>query len=89
MDRAVQLLIELADAKDFEKTVECGSDNYNEVMVEEGAEVVDSVIMPGALIKKGAKVYKAMVGPNSIVEENQVIGDLNGEVVLFANGKEN
>ncbi|EJW96072.1 phenylalanyl-tRNA synthetase, beta subunit, partial [gut metagenome] len=30
IDRAVDLLIEYADAKDFEQTVEYGSDNYQE-----------------------------------------------------------
>ena len=61
----------------------------NEVIIEEESKVVNSVIMPGATIKKGAKVYNAMVGPNSIINENQVVGDLKGEVTLFANGKEN
>lgn len=35
MDRAVELLIKYADANDLEETVEAGSDNYSEVIVEE------------------------------------------------------
>ncbi len=61
----------------------------NEVVVNEGAEVINSVLMPGVKVGKDAKVYNAMVGPNSVIEDGQVVGDLNDKVILFANGKEN
>lgn len=61
----------------------------NEVVVNEGAEIINSVLMPGVKVGKGAKVYNAMVGPNSVIEDGQVVGDLNDKVILFANGKEN
>ena len=44
MDRAVQLLIELADAKDFEETVEYGSDNYTPIKVEETLTHLNALI---------------------------------------------
>ena len=44
MDRAVQLLIELAAAKDFEETVEYGSDNYAPIKVEETLEHLNTLI---------------------------------------------
>ena len=44
MDRAVELLIELADAKGFEETVEWGSDNYVPYTVSETVEHINSVI---------------------------------------------
>ena len=44
MDRAVQLLIELADAKDFEETVEYGSDNYEPIKVEETLEHLNTLV---------------------------------------------
>ena len=44
MDRAVQLLIELADAKGFEETVEFGSDNYTPIKVEETLEHLNALI---------------------------------------------
>ena len=49
---------------------------YNDIMikVEEGAEIHDSIVMPGAVIKKGAVVEYAIVGENSIVGENAKIG---------------
>ena len=47
---------------------------FSEVTVEEGAEIHDSIVMPGAVIKKGAVVEYAIVGENSIVDENAKIG---------------
>jgi len=44
MDRAVQLLIELADAKDFEETVEYGSSNYTPIKVEETLTHLNTLI---------------------------------------------
>ena len=61
----------------------------NEVVINEGAEIINSVLMPGVKVGKDAKVYNAMVGPNFVIEDGQVVGDLNEKVILFANGKEN
>ena len=47
---------------------------FSEVTVEEGAEIHDSIVMPGAVIKKGAVVEYAIVGENSVVAENAKIG---------------
>lgn len=47
---------------------------FSEVTVEEGAEIHDSIVMPGAVIKKGAVVEYAIVGENSVVGENAKIG---------------
>lgn len=44
MDRAVQLLIELADAKDFEETVEYGESGYTPYTVSETLEHLNSLI---------------------------------------------
>ena len=42
--------------------------------VDEGAEVLDSVIMPGVRIGKGAIVHKTIIGENTIVEAGARIG---------------
>lgn len=47
---------------------------FENVRIEEGAKIVDSLIMPGAVIKKGAEVKYAVVGENAIVGENATIG---------------
>ena len=44
------------------------------VTVEEGAEILDSILMPGAIVKKGAKVEYAIVGENTVIGENAQIG---------------
>lgn len=44
------------------------------VTVEEGAVIYDSILMPGCVVKKGAKVEYAIVGENSVIGENAQIG---------------
>ncbi|MCI7133276.1 MAG: glucose-1-phosphate adenylyltransferase [Mollicutes bacterium] len=44
----------------------------NEVTVEKDAEVENSVIMPGAVIKSGVKVKYALIGPKTIVDKDQI-----------------
>ena len=45
------------------------------VTVEEGASVIDSVVMPGTTVKKGAVVYRAIIAENAIVSENCLVGN--------------
>lgn len=56
----------------------------NEVLIGPGSHVENCVVMTGAKIGKNAKVYNAVVAPGSIVGEDETIGDLNGDVVLYA-----
>lgn len=46
----------------------------NGVTIEEDAIVLDSILMPGCVIKKGAKVEYAIIGENSVVEEGAQVG---------------
>lgn len=45
------------------------------VYVSTGAEVKDSIIMPGAVIEEGARVQYAIIGENAVVGKNAVIGE--------------
>lgn len=56
----------------------------NEVLIAPGSHVENCVVMTGAKIGKNAKVYNAVVAPGSIVGEDETIGDLDGDVVLYA-----
>lgn len=47
---------------------------FNNVIVEDGAEVIGSVIMPGTVIKKGAKVHYSIVAENAVISENATVG---------------
>ncbi|MBE5921215.1 MAG: glucose-1-phosphate adenylyltransferase [Lachnospiraceae bacterium] len=44
------------------------------VTIEEGAEVVDSIIMQNTVIKKGTKVTKAIIAENVVIGENCELG---------------
>ncbi len=48
---------------------------FENCIVEEGAEILDSLIMPGAVIKKGAKVKYAIVGEKAVVGEGAQVGE--------------
>ena len=45
------------------------------VKIDEGAVVMDSIVMPGAHIKKGAKVQYSIISEDVTIEENAVIGE--------------
>ena len=48
---------------------------FDNVTVEPGAEVRDSLIMPGAVIKSGASVQYAIVAENTVVESGATVGE--------------
>lgn len=47
---------------------------FNNVVVEQGATVIDSIIMPGTVIKSGAVIEYAMIAENCVIGENAHIG---------------
>ena len=55
----------------------------NEVVVGEGAIVKNSVLMPGARIRAGAKVYSAIIGPQAVVSHNEIVNENQDEIVLI------
>jgi glucose-1-phosphate adenylyltransferase len=48
------------------------------VVVEEGAEIVDSVLMPNVYVGKNTKIHKAVVAPNTKFMDNVEIGVTDG-----------
>lgn len=52
------------------------------VVIEEGAKVVDSVIMPGSVIKRGAVVRRAIVAENAVVGAGSFIGEEQGNIAV-------
>ncbi len=44
------------------------------VTVEEGAEIIDSILMPGSVVRKGAKVHYAILAENVEVGEDARVG---------------
>jgi glucose-1-phosphate adenylyltransferase len=45
--------------------------------VGERATIVDSVLLPGAVVKDGAHVVRAILGENAVVEENVNLGSVD------------
>jgi glucose-1-phosphate adenylyltransferase len=43
---------------------------FNDVVIEEGATVVDSVLMPGSVIKSGVSVSRAIIAPKTKVDQS-------------------
>ena len=52
------------------------------VTVEEGAQVVDSVIMPFARIKKNAVVRRSIVAENAVIGQNARVGEGTGGIAV-------
>ena len=48
---------------------------FENCVVEEGAEILDSLVMPGAVVKKGANVRYAIIGENAVIGEGAQIGE--------------
>ena len=58
-----------------------------DVVVEEGASVVNSVVMNGALIRKGASVLDAIVGPDTLIDYDEKVNEERDGIALVVNGK--
>ncbi len=62
---------------------------FYSVTVEKGAYVHASVLMPGTVVKAGARVEYAIVAENAVIEENAVVGAADQddpEIAVVASG---
>ncbi len=58
---------------------------FNNVVIEEGADVQQSVLMPGVHVGAGAKVYRAIVAENVKIDPEAVVSDPDSkEIALVA-----
>lgn len=48
---------------------------FENVCIEKGAEVLDSIVMPGAVVKSGASLQYAIIGENAVIEPGAKIGE--------------
>lgn len=57
---------------------------FTSCVVEEGAKVIDSVLMPGAIVRKGAVVQRVIVADDVEIKENAKVGKPgDGEIELI------
>ena len=59
----------------------------NEVLVEEKAYVSNSVLMNGAKIESGAKVINAIIGPDTLIEKDEIVEGKDDDIELVVNQK--
>ncbi|NBD25721.1 glucose-1-phosphate adenylyltransferase [Paenibacillus glycinis] len=60
---------------------------FGDVAVDEGADIRESILMPGVRIGRDVQLSRAIIGEGAIVEDGAVIGSLNGEVTVIAPGE--
>ena len=53
------------------------------VVIEEGARVTDSVIMPGSIIKRGSVVRRTIVAENATVGAGAIVGEEKGNIAVI------
>ena len=56
------------------------------VTVEEGASVIDAVVMPGAVIKRGAVVRRCIIAEKAVVGAGALVGEETGDIAVVGNG---
>ena len=56
---------------------------FTHVDVEKDAKVVDSVLMPGAVVDEGAVVTRALVANNVHIGKGAVVGSADSENILL------
>jgi glucose-1-phosphate adenylyltransferase len=52
------------------------------VTIEEGASVIDSVVMPGSIIKRGAVVRRAIIAENAVIGAGAFVGEETGNIAV-------
>ena len=58
-----------------------------DTLIEEGAEVVRTVVMSGVTIEKNAKVFDAIIAPGVTVEAGKIINEERAGIALISSGK--
>ncbi len=57
---------------------------FNDVMIAKNAVVKDSILLPGVIVEDGARVYKAIVNENYVIEKSEVINEEQQEIILIS-----
>lgn len=52
-----------------------------------GTVIEDSIVLPNAIIGRNCKINKAIINEGAVVDDNTVIGDPDGEVVVYGKAK--
>ena len=55
---------------------------FSGVTVEEGAKVIDAVVMPGAVIRRGAVVQRSIIAENAVIGAGSIVGEETGNIAV-------
>lgn len=61
---------------------------FTEIFVAKGAVVEDSILFPGVKVGEGARVYKAIVTEDYVIQPGEVIGDPDKDEILLIGNPE-
>jgi glucose-1-phosphate adenylyltransferase len=59
---------------------------FSGVIVEEGADVEYSVVMPGSIIRRGAVVRRSIIAENAVVGAGTIVGEDAGNIAVVGQG---
>ena len=59
----------------------------SDVVVDEGAECYNTVLMNGCHVRSGAKVYDCLVAPNEAVRKGEIVNETRDGIALYAGGR--
>ena len=57
---------------------------FNDVKIEKNAKVIDSVVLPGSIIKEGAYIEKCIVNNNVVVEKDSTLNKGEQSILLVS-----
>ncbi|WP_219835454.1 sugar phosphate nucleotidyltransferase [Paenibacillus sp. R14(2021)] len=60
---------------------------FGDVVVEEGADIQESILMPSVHIGANVRLSRAIIGEGAVIEDGAVIGSLSGDVTVIAPGE--
>ena len=59
-----------------------------DVHIEEGACVTDSILLPGARIGKGARIFRSIIGERAVIEAGTVLGSPESQEITVVGDSE-
>ncbi|QHT59457.1 NTP transferase domain-containing protein [Paenibacillus lycopersici] len=60
---------------------------FADVIVEKGADIRESILMPGVRVGRNARLSRVIVGEGAVIAKGAVVGSLNGEITVIAPGE--
>ena len=56
-------------------------------VVGDGTVIEDSIVLPNAIVGRNCKINKAIINEGVVVEDNETVGDPDGDVIVYGKSK--